>query len=1107
MQRVLAREQMHRHPSVGTALTVSIYCRRANDPGSSPNDANARQTVGVDSEPEIRDAEVAQDPEQFEAGSAPPPDEIRDELRALLEANDSRIGQVYRCLEQGLDADAIAEQLGVSTPGFVWNYRRTIRALLDNDLPTAPTVASAAASTFRSFLRTPSLSAATRSYLEKTLGELERRSMSWRRVLQAIYDLLRERNAWPTFRAVDLYFDRRLGIRDAQAALAAVPSGYLQHAWHSFGFYDNDEVRLTLRGIQACEGGPDDLELLTRFVQWLCEIEQAQDLADESDPVAESVDFAAVIGLQVEADRHESTLAEEPVGAETDLGDAEGTAESPAPCDSGVQVEEQPVSEEAQQNRTTLARLRVLAELLPRFWSGFGWQEPWRWRVTIDRRGLRPYREISSVSQLLDHVDREREALTVQQVSIVGSGLTIGTYTGTRGVIDVEPDEDIGEPPAGPDEIDVLLTVLRPEITEAASAQLRGGLFDDAIFAAYRRVEAAVQERSSLTAAIGDQLVQHAFKDASTPIRVSARTQDADRLIQLFGGAIGLYKGDRSHKDKPALPCRSLRECLRQLANASALLDLLDRDIATAPAVRGYDQRGDTLELWVERASAQAQVWLDDRLCDVVRHVPGSLILDVAGVPAGEHELFVADGTRTGPVTQVWLTRSPGGGGWQRVSEVNIPLFDGPTGLQRLQATGLRLTVRQDGVISERIVPTTGSYRVGDYVSPHSDVGTPGDDPSGGSAGIGPAWISDGPSDTRRRVWEFSALFDGQPYAPEHEPRLMKITLEPPALILRPGDKAPIRSLGHYTDGVATWTDPLTGCAITSDNDKIVHVRHSTVFAKGYGQTALRLTSAGLYAAAAAHVADHPMGTMADVLNGLPPVAGLAWADDALIVSTRTDELWKLGGDGQYALAAAVPLQPPAYGGTDKIAAAENGDLAMRLLGHRDVLVLDKAIGYRKSRWVAPGEDGTVMAMVWDGADLILALNTGSVRRAHADGSSEQITVLPSRPIVSINRCNDALLALTTSGSTELWRISLSAGNETTSFPHDRERLTCNVIAWLNGSVYFTDFDGGRVLRLAGKQITEVTVGLQNPGELAAGPDGSIYVAEFGRGAVRRLLP
>jgi T5orf172 domain len=116
------------------------------------------------------------DAEPLEVGSAPPGGEVRNELRALLATDESRLGEVYRRLEQGLDADAIAEQLGVGTTGFVWNYRRTIRALLDNDLPTAPTVALAAARTFRSILRTASLSAETRAHLQSTLDELERRA-------------------------------------------------------------------------------------------------------------------------------------------------------------------------------------------------------------------------------------------------------------------------------------------------------------------------------------------------------------------------------------------------------------------------------------------------------------------------------------------------------------------------------------------------------------------------------------------------------------------------------------------------------------------------------------------------------------------------------------------------------------------------------------------------------------------------------------------------------------------------------------------------------------------------------------------------------------------
>jgi hypothetical protein len=356
-------------------------------------------------------------------------------------------------------------------------------------------------------------------------------------------------------------------------------------------------------------------------------------------------------------------------------------------------------------------------------------------------------------------------------------------------------------------------------------------------------------------------------------------------------------------------------------------------------------------------------------------------------------------------------------------------------------------------------VPTTGTYRVGDYVSWHFDVGAPGGDPSGSSA-VGPVWMDDGPGDVRRRLWESSALFDGQPYAPAHEPRLVRITLEPPVLALRPNEKAPVRVLGHYTDGFATWTEPLTGCKVTSDSEEIVHAEAGKAIAKGHGKTAIRLTNCGLYAAATVHVAAHSTGTVTDLLTGLPPVAGIAWADNALIVSTRTDELWRLDADGRYTLAAGVPLQSPGYGGMDNIAAAENGNLIVRLVGRREVLVLDKASGYCKSRWVSPGEDGTVMAMTWHGSDLILALHTGVIRRAKADGNSERIAMLPRHPIASIDCDGDVLLVLTHAEAPELWRISLTEGNEVTSVPVDQERFSANVVAALNGSVYFTDFPG-----------------------------------------------
>lgn len=111
-----------------------------------------------------------------ELGPVRPSDEVRAELVELLQRDESRTGDVFRGLAQGLTADEIATDLGISTSNFVWNYDRVGRALVDGDLPTAPTVALAAARKFRAVLKTARLSPPARRFLELNLAELERRA-------------------------------------------------------------------------------------------------------------------------------------------------------------------------------------------------------------------------------------------------------------------------------------------------------------------------------------------------------------------------------------------------------------------------------------------------------------------------------------------------------------------------------------------------------------------------------------------------------------------------------------------------------------------------------------------------------------------------------------------------------------------------------------------------------------------------------------------------------------------------------------------------------------------------------------------------------------------
>ena len=104
-----------------------------------------------------------------------PSPEVVQQLREYLQADDSRLGEVYRGLQRSLTADQIAAELGVATSNFVWNYNQTIRALLEGEVPSAPTVALGVARKFRA-LSKAKISSEVRAYLQASLTELESRA-------------------------------------------------------------------------------------------------------------------------------------------------------------------------------------------------------------------------------------------------------------------------------------------------------------------------------------------------------------------------------------------------------------------------------------------------------------------------------------------------------------------------------------------------------------------------------------------------------------------------------------------------------------------------------------------------------------------------------------------------------------------------------------------------------------------------------------------------------------------------------------------------------------------------------------------------------------------
>jgi len=100
---------------------------------------------------------------------------VRREIERALDSDTSVLGEVYRGLSEGLSDEELRVRRGAESPNFVWNYKRTIKALLDGDLPSAPSVASQTAARFRKLLKAVHFSAAARQRLEQRLAGLEAR--------------------------------------------------------------------------------------------------------------------------------------------------------------------------------------------------------------------------------------------------------------------------------------------------------------------------------------------------------------------------------------------------------------------------------------------------------------------------------------------------------------------------------------------------------------------------------------------------------------------------------------------------------------------------------------------------------------------------------------------------------------------------------------------------------------------------------------------------------------------------------------------------------------------------------------------------------------------
>lgn len=96
-------------------------------------------------------------PQNGQAHSTTPFDR-RSEVEALLEADDTVLGNTWRYDRDGLSTAEMMEAEGVPSPGWISNYRSLIRVIRDGEIPTSPSGSTQAARRVRSWLKRKQLS-------------------------------------------------------------------------------------------------------------------------------------------------------------------------------------------------------------------------------------------------------------------------------------------------------------------------------------------------------------------------------------------------------------------------------------------------------------------------------------------------------------------------------------------------------------------------------------------------------------------------------------------------------------------------------------------------------------------------------------------------------------------------------------------------------------------------------------------------------------------------------------------------------------------------------------------------------------------------------------
>jgi streptogramin lyase len=643
---------------------------------------------------------------------------------------------------------------------------------------------------------------------------------------------------------------------------------------------------------------------------------------------------------------------------------------------------------------------------------------------------------------------------------------------------------------------------IHPEIIKASKEIAQTGKFDDAIFAAFRVVEATIQERIS-SKSIGEALVADALDGTAPRINISSDARDQQGIRDLFSGALRNIRNDRGHKRAPFTPCESLESCVLYLSLASLLLHLLTKDKNTFPRIDGLRVYGTAehprAELrGINFAGSHVAAIAGTEQVSVVRNAPTVLEILLPESFSGNIAVRV-DGKLSGEVFCDASSLGKQPDSYYEVIAAELPLYsDLKASQKRPDVVGLLLRATEISREFINIFPTrTNRYKAGQYVS-HG--------PTEPTNVIGETWYIDPSTGRTEYAWTGSLVFAPNVVGVVGTFKLGGISVLPRSVQTQVGENRCLHVSGWGRNGPAQQERDVTNqVEWTNIESSVAFVNKGIVVPKKLGRANAECKYQGFVASVEISVEHILRGQRTTYFQGLKRLQQIRFDnDDSLYICNQGPSVFRLDKTGSFQEVVRISTSARAASGVDCLALDADKNLYVNDISKSAAFRFEwdgktYANPIEIAHIASGAKKGIVVA---DSGDVFIAVMgpvQGWIVRRDGRGNETSFPVSETPLWLAVGPGGNLYMPVTARSSIFVYRPD---GALIDQIPYQvANSSVSDILIDKNGVIYLAFFQSGRILRinhtgsLWHADFLPQTFG--TPGGIAMDSRGRLYVSDF----------